>query len=53
MAGPEFIHSLFHLERPSMTVVVHNGSSGQPFPQYDYRLPGLGFDVLPPGRQSG
>ncbi len=46
VAGPEFIHSLFHLERPSMTVVVRNGSSGLPVPQYDYRLPGLGFDVL-------
>ena len=46
VAGPDFIHSLFHLERPSMTIVVRNGSSGLPFPQYDYRLPGLGFDVL-------
>lgn len=46
VSGPAFIHSLFHLERPSMTVVVRNGSSGHSFPQYDYRLPGLGFDVL-------
>jgi hypothetical protein len=46
VAGPDFIHALFHLERPSMTIVVRNGSSGLPFPQYDYRLPGLGFDVL-------
>jgi len=46
VAGPDFIHTLFHLERPSMTIVVRNGSSGLPFPQYDYRPPGLGFDVL-------
>jgi hypothetical protein len=46
VSGPEFIHSLFHLERPSMTIVVRNRSSGHPFPQYDYRLPGVGFDVL-------
>jgi hypothetical protein len=46
VAGPDFIHALFHLERPSMTIVVRNGSSGLPFPQYDYRPPGLGFDVL-------
>jgi hypothetical protein len=46
VAGPGFIHALFHLERPSVTLVVRNASSGLPFPQYDYRLPGLGFDVL-------
>jgi hypothetical protein len=46
VAGPGFIHALFHLERPSVTLVVRNGSSNLPFPQYDYRLPGLGFDVL-------
>jgi hypothetical protein len=46
VAGPEFIHALFHLERPSVTLVVRNASSNLPFPQYDYRLPGLGFDVL-------
>ncbi len=45
-AGPDFIHALFHLERPSATLVVRNGTSNLPFPQYDYRLPGLGFDVL-------
>lgn len=44
-AGPEFIHSLFHLERPSVTIVVRNVSSNLPFPQYDYRHPGLGIDI--------
>jgi hypothetical protein len=46
IAGPNFIHALFHLERPSMTVVVRNNSSELPFPQYNYRLPGLGIDGL-------
>ena len=46
VAGPEFIHALFHLERPSVTIVVRNGSSGLPFPQYSYRTPGLGHDAL-------
>jgi hypothetical protein len=44
-SGPDFIHALFHLERPSVTIVVRNSSSDLPFPQYNYRLPGLGFDV--------
>jgi predicted metal-dependent enzyme (double-stranded beta helix superfamily) len=44
-AGPGFIHSLFHLERPSVTIVVRNDSSNLPFPQYDYRHPGLGIDI--------
>lgn len=46
VAGPSFIHALFHLERPSVTIVIRNKTSGLPFPQYDYRLPGVGFDVL-------
>ena len=44
-SGPEFIHSLFHLERPSVTIVVRNESSNLPFPQYDYRHPGVGVDI--------
>ncbi len=46
VAGPEFIHALFHLERPSVTIVVRNGSSDLTCPQYEYRLPGLGVDAL-------
>jgi hypothetical protein len=44
-SGPDFIHALFHLERPSVTIVVRNSSSNLPFPQYNYRLPGVGFDA--------
>jgi hypothetical protein len=46
VSGPEFIHALFHLERPSVTIVVRNKWSDLPFPQYDYRRPGLGIDTL-------
>lgn len=46
IAGFEFIHALFHLERPSVTVVVRNSWSDLPFPQYEYRLPGFGYDSL-------
>lgn len=46
VSGPDFIHALFHLERPSVTIVVRNTWSDRPFPQYDYRPPGLGVDVL-------
>jgi hypothetical protein len=52
-AGPEFIHSLFHLERPSVTIVVRNGWSDLPFPQYDYRHPGLGIDILEKDERLG
>jgi hypothetical protein len=46
VSGPDFIHALFHLGRPSMTIVVRNKWSDRRFPEYEYRLPGLGFDVL-------
>ena len=45
-AGSDFIHALFHLDRPSVTIVARNDSSDLPCPQYEYRLPGLGVDVL-------
>ena len=51
--GPGFIHSLFHLERPSVTIVVRNGWSDLPFPQYDYRHPGLGIDILEKDERLG
>jgi len=43
-AGFRFIHALFHLERPTVTIVVRNESSGLPHPQYSYLRPGLGYD---------
>ena len=43
--GGRFIHALFHLERPSVTIVVRTyggDASGQP--QFTYLRPGLGYD---------
>lgn len=47
--GDAFIHSLFHLERPSVTIVVRTHSLPRALPQYAY-LPsgsGLGLGVDP------
>lgn len=52
-SGFAFVHALFHLERPTLTVVVRNVSSGRPYPQYSYLRPGLGFDRLWSERRSG
>lgn len=42
--GRRFIHGLFHLDRPSVTIVVR--TYGQPTgePQFNYLRPGIGFD---------
>jgi hypothetical protein len=45
-AGGGFIHALFHLERPTVSIVVRNRSSGLLRPQYTYTAPGLGWDGL-------
>ena len=42
--GKEFIHSLFHLERPSISLVVRTHSLTRAYPQYSYRRPGIGYD---------
>jgi len=44
--GNQFIHGLFHLERPSVTLVVR--TYGQPMhePQYNYLRPGVGYDAF-------
>ena len=42
--GKEFIHSLFHLDRPSITLVVRTHSLTRAYPQYSYRKPGIGYD---------
>ncbi len=47
-AGPADIHSLFHLDKPSVTIVVrtfHESSTG---PQYEYRPPSMAVDVFHP-----
>jgi hypothetical protein len=42
--GERFIHSLLHLEPPSISVVVRTSSDRQSSPQYCYAMPGLAVD---------
>ena len=44
VSGAGFIHALFHLERPSLTIVVRNLSSETAVPQLEYRPPGMAFE---------
>jgi hypothetical protein len=44
-SGPVFIHSLFHLEQPSVTLVVRTIAAGAA-PQLDYALPGVAWDPI-------
>ena len=43
-SGPEFIHSLFHLERPSATITVRTNHAPHHAIQYSYLKPYLAFD---------
>jgi hypothetical protein len=43
-AGTRFVHSLFHLDRPSVSLVVRTPSDAVAGPQYDYSRAGLAFD---------
>jgi hypothetical protein len=43
-AGSDFIHSTYHLERPSVTVVVRTVSETLYLPQYSYWYPTLAYD---------
>jgi hypothetical protein len=45
-AGNTFIHSLFHLDRPSTSVVVRTLAEPDMSPQFEYRLPSLAIDKL-------
>jgi hypothetical protein len=42
--GRQYIHSLFHLDQPSATIVVRTTSSPLDLPQYSYHKPGLAAD---------
>ena len=43
-SGPQFVHALFHLDHPSVSVVVRNyHDEGSP-PQLGYLPPGIGVD---------
>jgi len=41
LAGNRFIHALFHLERPSVTIVVRSDLEASRQPQYEYLRPHL------------
>jgi hypothetical protein len=45
-AGSDLIHSLFHLDRPSASVVVRTLSEPDMHPQLQYRPPTLAIDTL-------
>jgi hypothetical protein len=44
LPGAEMIHSLFHLESPSVTIVVRTSSSIVVSPQLSYERSGMAFD---------
>jgi hypothetical protein len=44
LPGDRFIHSLFHLERPSLSVVVRTSAEVDGGPQYSYLRPHLAID---------
>ena len=46
VSGKEFIHSLFHLESPSITVVVRTHTDPGTGPQFTYLPPHLAVDPL-------
>jgi hypothetical protein len=42
--GNQYIHALFHLDRPSVSLVVRTYGDVESGPQYDYMKPGLAMD---------
>lgn len=42
--GNQLIHQLFHLEVPSVTIVLRTRKERRHLPQYEYLLPGLAID---------
>ena len=44
LAGREYIHSLFHLDQPSATIVVRTEKSPLHLPQYSYHKPYVALD---------
>ncbi|MBI4469762.1 MAG: hypothetical protein HY650_10635 [Acidobacteria bacterium] len=51
LPGSQYIHSLFHLDRPSATVVIRTHQSPCVLPQYDYHKPYFALD--PYYREAG
>jgi hypothetical protein len=47
-AGPCFIHALFHLDRPSISIVVRTHSEPEHHPQYEYFPPHVAVNPFDP-----
>ncbi|MBX3229816.1 MAG: hypothetical protein KIT84_05735 [Labilithrix sp.] len=47
-AGPALIHSTFHLERPTVTIIVRTDTGRESGPQYNYLPPSLALDPFQP-----
>ncbi|HEY0480583.1 MAG TPA: hypothetical protein VGD37_23865 [Kofleriaceae bacterium] len=52
VSGDRFIHSLFHLERPSLTLVVRTRRDAGTDPQFSYLPPGIAYDPFVPDERS-
>jgi hypothetical protein len=48
LADDRFIHSLFHLDRPSVSLVVRTSGKMTERPQYEYKTPFLALDTMKP-----
>jgi hypothetical protein len=44
LPGRQYIHGLFHLDHPSVSIVVRTDKSPLFLPQFDYKKPGLAVD---------
>jgi hypothetical protein len=44
VAGDQFIHSLFHMGHPSITLIIRTHSESRMGPQFNYHKPGFAFD---------
>jgi hypothetical protein len=44
IAGPDYIHALFHLDRPSATITVRTMGTPKAQPQYSYKRPFIAYD---------
>src|SRR3954447_16155919 len=44
LAGRQYVHSLFHLDHPSVSIVIRTDKSPLFLPQFDYNKPGLAVD---------
>ncbi len=44
VAGPDYIHALFHLDRPSATITVRTKGTPTAQPQYSYKRPFIAYD---------